>query len=113
MKRRFQVPQNYVPSDIRADAKDFFVSIRNDVTIYKKFKCFPDVKQNEEADKFVAWWDFERFADNPMSLILIQEKLTEILKTITSNNLIDGYEQLQYKLILFYRLLKANGYIND
>ena len=61
----------------------------------------------------MAWWDFERFADNPMALILIQEKLTEILKTITSNNLIDGYEQLQYKLILFYRLLKANGYINE
>ena len=113
MKRRFQVPQNYVPSDIRADAKDFFVSIRDDVTIYKKFKCFPDVKQNEEADKFVAWWSLERFAEKPEALLLINDHLEEILKAITTSNFIDGYEQLQYKLILFYRLLKENGIINE
>lgn len=113
MKRCIKIPDNYIPSDLRAEAKEFFVSIRDDVAIYKKFKCFPDMKQNEEADKFVAWWDFERFAEKPEALILINENLTEILKTITTMNFIDGYEQLQYKLILFYRLLKKNGMIDE
>jgi hypothetical protein len=104
---------DYIPVELWHESKNFIQVITDDVEIYKKIRNFDSVKKSDEADKFVAWWDFERFADNPMALILIQEKLTEILKTITSNNLIDGYEQLQYKLILFYRLLKANGYIND
>lgn len=113
MKRKFKIPENYIPTDCWRDAKDFFVSIRDDVEIYKKFKCFPNMKQDEEADKFVAWWSLERFAEKPEALLLINDHLDEILKTITTGNFIDGYEQLQYKLILFYRLLKENGIINE
>ena len=113
MKRKFKIPENYIPRDCWRDAKDFFVSIRDDVDIYKKFKYFPNMKQNEEADKFVAWWSLERFAEKPEALLLINDHLEEILKAITTSNFIDGYEQLQYKLILFYRLLKENGIINE
>lgn len=113
MKRKFKTPENYIPTDCWREAKDFFVSIRDDVDIYKKFKCFPNMKQNEEADKFVAWWSLERFAEKPEALLLINDHLEEILKAITMSNFIDGYEQLQYKLILFYRLLKENGIINE
>ena len=113
MKRKFKIPENYIPTDCWRDAKDFFVSIRDDVDIYKKFKCFTNMKQNEEADKFVAWWSLERFAEKPEALLLINDHLEEILKAITMSNFIDGYEQLQYKLILFYRLLKENGIINE
>ena len=55
----------------------------------------------------------ERFAEKPEALLLINDHLEEILKAITMSNFIDGYEQLQYKLILFYRLLKENGIINE
>ena len=113
MKRKFKTPENYIPTDCWRDAKDFFVSIRDDVDIYKKFKCCPNMKQNEEADKFVGWWSLERFAEKPEALLLINDHLEEILKAITMSNFIDGYEQLQYKLILFYRLLKENGIINE
>ncbi len=113
MKRKFKTPENYIPRDCWRDAKDFFVSIRDDVDIYKKFKCFPNMKQNEEADKFVAWWSLERFAEKPEALLLINDHLEEILKAITTGNFIDGYEQLQYKLILFYRLFKENRIINE
>ena len=55
----------------------------------------------------------ERFADYPLSLILIYENLDEINKKIGEYDLLDGYGQLQFKLIQFYRLLKENGMINE
>lgn len=111
MKKKDQ--DNYIPIDIWRDAKEFYVSLKDDVEIYKKFKCFPDMKQSEEADKFVAWFSMERFADYPSSLILINEHIGEIIKNVSSYNLLDGYEQLQFKLIQLYRLLKENGMINE
>lgn len=111
MKKKDQ--DNYIPIDIWRDAKEFYVSLKDDVEIYKKFKCFPDMKQSEEADKFVVWFSMERFADYPGSLILINEHIGEIIKNVSSYNLLDGYEQLQFKLIQLYRLLKENGMINE
>ncbi len=113
MRSKIKRPDDYIPTDIWRDAKDFFTSIRDDVDIYRKFKLFPNLKQSEEADRFVAWWGFERFADNPRSLILILDNLGDILTKVNSANLMDGFEQLQYKLILFYRLLKENGMIDE
>ena len=78
MKRKIKTPDDYIPMDCWKEAKEFFLSIRDDVDIYKKFKCFQNLKQSEEADKFIAWWEMERFADYPLSLILIYENLDEI-----------------------------------
>ena len=111
--RKFKIPDDYIPIDCWKEAKDFFLSIRDDVDIYKKFKCFSNLKKSEEADKFVIWWEFERFADNPRSLILINENLDDINEKVNSCGFVDGYEQLQFKLIQFYRLLKENGMINE
>ena len=111
--RKFKIPDNYIPIDCWKEAKEFFLSIRDDVDIYKKFKNFPNLRQNEEAEKFIAWWDLERFADNPLSLVLINDNLNKINEKVNSCNLLDGYEQLQFKLIQFYRLLKENGIINE
>ena len=113
MKRKIKIPDNYIPMDCWKEAKEFFLSIRDDVDIYKKFKCFQNLKQSEEADKFIVWWEMERFADYPLSLILIYENLDEINKKIGEYDLLDGYGQLQFKLIQFYRLLKENGMINE
>ena len=113
MKRKIKTPDNYIPMDCWKEAKEFFLSIRDDVDIYKKFKCFQNLKQSEEADKFIAWWEMERFADYPLSLILIYENLDEINKKIGEYDLLDGYGQLQFKLIQYYRLLKENGMINE
>ena len=113
MKRRIRVPDDYIPVDCRREAKEFFVMIRDDVEIYKKFKCLPNMKQSEEADKFVAWWDLERFAECPLSLILIHDNLDEINNRIGNYDVLDGYGQLQFKLIQFYSILKENGMIHD
>ena len=61
----------------------------------------------------LAYNPMERFADYPLSLILIYENLDEINKKIGEYDLLDGYGQLQFKLIQFYRLLKENGMINE
>ena len=113
MKAKFKKPDDYIPTDIWRDAKDFFLSIRDDVEIYRKFKLFPNLKQSLEADKFVAWWGFEGFAENPQSVLLILDNLNDILTKVNECNMMDGFEQLQYKLILFYRLLKENGMIHE
>ena len=110
---RFKIPDDYIPVDCWREAKEFFITIRDDVDIYKKFKCFPNMKQSEEADKFVAWWDLARYADYPHSLILIYENLDDINNQIGSYGILDGYGQLQFKLIQFYKLLKEKEMIHD
>ena len=52
-------------------------------------------------------------ADSSFSLILLYEALDDIYKTFGSDDVMNGYEQLQYKLVQFYRTLKENGMTND
>ena len=113
MKRKIKVPDDYIPIDIWREAKEFVVSTGDDIKIYKQFRSFPTSKKSEEADKFVAWWEFGRFRDFPHSLILLYENLEEIYKTIGCDDVMNGYEQLQFKLIQFYRILKTNGMIHE
>ena len=51
--------------------------------------------------------------DYPHSLILIYENIDEILRTVGTYDVMDGFNQLQLKLVLLYELLKKNGMIND
>ena len=95
------------------EAKEFYLTLRDDVDIYKKFKIFPDMKPSEEAEKFAAWFTLERFVDYPRSLILIYEHMDEIDKKTGDYGVLDGYGQLQFKLIQMYRLLKENGMIDE
>ena len=112
-KRNIKMPDDYIPIDVWREAKEFVVSTGDDIKIYKQFRNFTSSKQSEEADKFVAWWEFGRFRDYPHSLILLYENLSDIYKTIGNDDGMNGYEQLQYKLIQFYRILKNNVMIND
>lgn len=55
----------------------------------------------------------ERFADYPHSLLLIYEHINEINNKTGDYGVLDGYGQLQFKLIQMYRLLKENGIIDE
>ena len=111
-KRQIKMPDDYIPKDIWKEAKKFVFLIEDDITIYKQFQSFPNSKQSEEADKFIAWWELGRFMEFPHSVMLLNESLDDIYKTIGSDDVMNGYEQLQFKLIQFYRILKENGMIN-
>lgn len=58
MRRNIKMPNDYIPKDCWEEAKSFYLTLRDDVEIYKKFKYLPDVNPNEEADKFVAWFTY-------------------------------------------------------
>ena len=51
--------------------------------------------------------------DYPHSLILLDENLSNIYKTIGKDDVMNGYEQLQFTLVQLYKILKDNGMIND
>ena len=104
---------DYIPKDIWKDAKKFVFQIEDNISIYKQFRNFPTSKQSEEADKFIAWWELGRFREFPHSVMLLYESLGDIYKTIGKDDVMNGYEQLQFTLVQLYKILKDNGMIND
>ena len=104
---------DYIPVELWHESKNFIQVITDDVEIYKKIKTFNSVKPSEQADKFVAWWDLKRYTEVPHALILIYENLPKINNAVGSYDVLDGLNKLQMKLILFYRLLKEQGMINE
>ena len=103
---------DYVPVEIWHEAKDFIKDISDDVGIYEKFRSFEN-NLSEEALKFSAWWSFKRYVDYPHSLILLYENIERIQIEIGTYDVLDGFRQLEFKLVLLYRLLKENGMINE
>ncbi len=103
---------DYVPVEIWHEAKDFIQDISDDVGIYEKFRSFEN-NLSEEALKFSAWWSFKRYVDYPHSLILLYENIERIQIEIGTYDVLDGFRQLESKLVLLYRLLKENGMINE
>ena len=106
-------PEDYIPEDIWDEAKEFVFTTEDSISIYKMFRNLPNYKQNDEAEKFIAWWELGSFQYYPHSLILLYDALDDIYKTIGSDDVMNGYEQMLYKLVQFYRILKQNGMIND
>ena len=104
---------DYIPIEIWREAKKFIQDITDDVDIFNKFRNFDNLKIKEEALKFSVWWGFKRYLDYPHSLILIYDNLDEITKKIGTYDVMDGFNQLQLKLVLLYELLKKNEMIND
>ena len=105
--------EEYIPVELWRESKNFIQDITDDVDIYKKIKNFDSVKKSDEADKFAAWWDFKRYVDYPHALFLIYENLPKINNAVGSYDVLDGLNKLQMKLILFYRLIKEQGMINE
>lgn len=104
---------DYIPIELWHEAKNFIQDITDDITIFNKFRNFDNITINDEALKFAVWWEFKRYLDYPHSLILIYENYEDILKAIGTYDVMDGFNQLQNKLVLLYKLLKENGMIND
>lgn len=104
---------DYIPVELWLEAKSFVQNITDDVEIYKKIRILENFNQNVEADKFVAWWDFKRYLDNQHSLFLIYENLDNITSYVGKYDVMNGFYQLQQKMILLYRLLRQNGMINE
>ena len=80
--------------------KNFIQDITDDIDIFNKFRNFENLEIKEEALKFAAWWDCKRYMDYPHSLILIYENIDEILRTDGTYDVMDGFNQLQLKLVL-------------
>lgn len=104
---------DYIPVELWREAKSFVQNITDDVEIYKKIRILENFNQNVEADKFVAWWDFKRYLDNQHSLFLIYENIENITLCVGKYDVMNGFYQLQQKMILLYRLLRQNGMINE
>lgn len=108
-----KVADDYIPVELWREAKGFVQNITDDVEIYKKIRILENFHQNVEADKFVAWWDFKRYLDNQHSLFLIYENIEDITLCVGKYDVMNGFYQLQQKMILLYRLLRQNGMINE
>ncbi len=104
---------DYIPVDILKDATAFFKRITEDVEIYKKIKLFDSVKTCFEADKFVAWWDLQRYADYNHSLFLLYECQEYIDSQKISVDILNSFDRLQSKLVLFYQILERNSLIGE
>ena len=102
-----------LPVELWHESTDFMQEITDEVEIYKKIKTFDSVKKSDEADKFVVWWSFKRYEEHPHALILIYENLPKINNAVGSYDVLDGLNKLQMKMILFYRLIKEQGMINE
>ena len=104
---------DYIPKECWDEAKCFFAEITDEIEIYKKIRKLGSVKQNDEADKFVAWWELGRYCDYNHSLFLIYENIGTINSSVGEYDLQDAFMQQQMKMVLLYRLLKENGMINE
>lgn len=104
---------DYIPVELWREAKSFVQNITDDVEIYKKIRILENFNQNVEADKFVAWWDFKLYQDKQHSLFLIYENIENITLCVGKYDVMNGFYQLQQKMILLYRLLRQNGMINE
>ena len=103
----------YIPIEIWREAKEFIQDISDDVEIFNKFKTFDDIQIKEEGLKFAIWWGFKRYLNYPHSLFLMYENLGKINRELGSYDVLGGFDLLQMKFILFYRLLHERGMIDE
>lgn len=101
-KTKKSMSEEEIDAECRKEAERIFLGFKEDIQIYKKIRELDNFKQNKNADKFVAWWDSERFADYPHALIILYENLECIESFIGNYTMWDGFKQLQVKLELLY-----------
>lgn len=104
---------DYIPVELFHEAKNFFDDMEGDVEIYKKAREIGAIKNCEEADKFVAYWTFERFNKFPHALITLYEFKPEIDMAYGKIEVDSAFDFLQYRMKSYYLLLKENGMINE
>ena len=105
-KKRKKIKEEVIDIACRREAENFFYELKDNVQIYKRIRKLDNFKQNKIADKFVAWWESERYAKYPHALILFYENMSRINNYVGSYNPLDGFRQLQMKLVLLHRFLE-------
>ena len=84
---------DYIPVELWHEAKQFISDISDDVNIFRQF-CVFEKNIEDEAAKFAAWWDLERYTQKPHSLILIYENLKNIWDEVGQYDILDGFATL-------------------
>ena len=105
-KKRKKIREEVIDITCRRKAENFFYELKDNVQIYKRIRKLDNFKQNKIADKFVAWWESERYAKYPHALILLYENMSLINNYVGTYNPLDGFRQLQMKLVLLHRFLE-------
>ena len=105
-KKRKRIKEDVIDITCRREAENFFYELNDDVQIYKKIRKLDNFMQNKIADKFVVWWELERYEKYPHALILLYENMNCINNYIGSYNPLDGFRQLQIKLVLLHKYLE-------
>lgn len=112
-KKKKKDKDDYIPQELKDAAWNFIQDINAEIDIYKKIKVLGALEPNPQADSFVVWWGFERYCNYYHALILFYENYDEIINILGDNDMMDGFEKQQNKMVLFYRLAKQNGLISE
>ncbi len=104
---------DYIPIELYHESKDFIQVMSDNVEIYCSIRKIDSLKPCEEADKFVAYWNFARYNDFPHALITLYENMEAIDDSIGTMDQVNAIEYLQLRMKKYYLLLKENGMIDE
>lgn len=104
---------DYIPIELWLEAKNFIKEVNDDVSIYKIICKTDGLPPCEEADKFCAYWDLERYKDFPHALIVLYENKPLIDMRFNVNDVMNAFECFQLRFKNYYLLLKEKGLINE
>lgn len=104
---------DYIPVELFHEAKDFVRQIDDDVEIYKKIRQIGAIAQDEKANKFTAYWTFEKYEEFPHALITLYENKPDIDSEVYCCGVENAFETLQLRMHRYYELLEENGMANE
>jgi hypothetical protein len=105
--------QDYIPGECIRTARDFVKTLGEDVEIYRQLRTLHLTGDNEEAEKFVAYFYMGSYMKYPHALIMIYEARSRIDEAFGPHDAQNVTEFLNYRMYSYYRLLKDNGMIDD
>lgn len=104
---------DYIPSECIKDALFFVQKTSEDVKNYQFFQKSKIIEQNSKAECFCAWWNLHNYEFCPHALIMLYDAENEIDEEFGEHNVQNVIQFLQHRLIGFYDLLKAEGFIEN
>ena len=112
-KRKKKSEEEFLPDCVLDEAQAFLKRISEDVEIYRKIRMLESLPANDEADSFSLWWNFERYLNCPSCLGVLYDNYDDIVDQLGDITLMNGFELLQKKMILCYRLMRKYNYIGE
>ena len=112
-KKKKKFEEDFFPDIVLDKAEDFLERITEDVNIYRQIRMLNSVPANEEADSFSVWWNFQRYLNCPQCFGVLYDKYDDIVDELGDITLMNGFELLQKKMILLYRLMRENNFIGE